>query len=195
MSYILVLYSSHQGKVAQMAELVAAGVRQTGMDVKIRQVPHVGPGFEGKSKVPQEGAAYATCDDLRHADGLVMGSPGHFGNMTADLKHFIDQTTPLWLSGDLINKPAAVFTSTSSLHGGQESTLLSMMLPLFHHGMVLVGCPYSEAGLHHTQGGGTPYGASHHTGSDGGREIDTHEQSICHALGQRVAELAKKMSS
>ncbi len=193
MPYILVLYSSRHGKVAQMAEMIAEGVRQAHSDVRIRQVPSVGPGIRGQQKVSAEGPAYATLDDLRHASGLIMGSPTRFGNMSSELKYFIDQTSPLWSSGDLINKPAAVFTSTATLHGGQESTLLTMMVPLFHHGMILVGCPNSESALHHTSGGGTPYGATHHAGSHAVRQIDDNERALCHSLGKRVATIAQSL--
>ncbi|WP_312155779.1 NAD(P)H:quinone oxidoreductase, partial [Pseudomonas sp.] len=139
------------------------------------------------------GALYATLDDLRHCAGLVLGSPTRFGNMAAPLKYFLDGTSSLWLGGELVGKPAAVFTSTASLHGGQETTLLSMMLPLMHHGMLVMGLPYSESALLETRGGGTPYGASHHAGADGKRELDSHEIALCRALGQRLASTAKAL--
>ena len=140
--------------------------------------------------IPDTGPLYCEEDDLRHCSGLILGSPTRFGNMAAPLKHYIDQTSSLWLSGALINKPAAVFTSTSSRHGGQESTLLSMLLPLMHHGMILAGLPYSESGLRQTTGGGTPYGASHWAGEHNERSLDEHESALCQALGARVATIA-----
>ncbi len=196
MPYILVLYYSRGGKTADMAARIARGISQVaGMEARLRTVPPVVTRIdEREPEVPETGPLYVEEDDLRHCSGLVLGSPTRFGNMAAPLKHFIDQTSSLWLSGALINKPAAVFTATSSLHGGQESTLLSMMLPLLHHGMVVVGLPYSESGLRQTTGGGTPYGASHWAGEDNNRRIDEHEGNLCQALGTRVATLAKSMS-
>jgi NAD(P)H dehydrogenase (quinone) len=138
---------------------------------------------------------YATLDDLKNCAGLVLGSPTRFGNMAAPLKYFLDGTSSLWLTGELVGKPAGVFTSTASLHGGQESTLLSMMLPLLHHGMLIAGLPYSEAALLETRGGGTPYGASHHAGADGKRPLDEHEISLCRALGQRLANTAIRLEN
>ena len=194
MSYILVLYHSAYGKVAQMAEYAAEGVRKSGQQVRIRTVAPVGVGLSNQPDMPEDGPIYATIDDLSGCSGLLLGSPTRFGNMSADLKYFIDQTSAVWMSGGLVNKPAAVFTSTGSLHGGQESTLLSMMIPLFHHGMLLVGLPYTEPGLTQTSGGGTPYGASHHAGSpQSPREIDEHERQLMIALGLRVGSLAHKL--
>ena len=192
--YVLVLYYSRHGAVASMAQQVCRGIEQvTGMEARLRTVPSISTECEAVADdIPDNGPLYCTEDDLQHCSGLLLGSPTRFGNMAAALKYFIDGTSSLWLSGALINKPAAVFTSTSSLHGGQESTLLSMMLPLMHHGMVMVGLPYTEPQLLNTQTGGTPYGASHVAGQ-AGREVDSDEQALCHALGKRVAELAVKL--
>ena len=163
MPYILVLYYSRSGATAAMASHVVRGVNSVaGIEARLRTVPSVTAETQPLSdSIPDDGPLYCDDDDLRYCAGLVMGSATRFGNMAAPLKHFVDQTSSLWLSGSLINKPAAVFTSTSSLHGGQESTLLSMLIPLLHHGMVLAGLPYSEPGLRQTTAGGTPYGASH----------------------------------
>jgi NAD(P)H dehydrogenase (quinone) len=195
--YILVLYYSRGGTTAAMAEQVARGVeRVDGIRAQLRTVPPVSADCEQRAEdIPDAGPLYCEQEDLRDCAGLVLGSPTRFGNMAAPLKYFLDQTSGLWLSGALIDKPAAVFTSTSSLHGGQESTLLSMMLPLLHHGMVLVGLPYSEAGLMNSSSGGTPYGASHWNGSDNGRALDEAEAGLCRALGRRVARLALGISS
>ena len=194
--YILVLYYSRSGATQDMARLIARGVEQAGpgIEARLRTVPAVSPVSESTAPaVPDTGAVYCSEDDLRQCAGLILGSPTRFGNMAAPLKHFLDNTGALWLSGALINKPAAVFTSTSSLHGGQESTLLSMFMPLLHHGMVLCGLPYSEPQLMATQSGGTPYGASHHAGVDGRRRVDEDETALCLALGRRVASLALKL--
>ena len=192
MPYVLVLYYSRGGATAQMAQLVARGVQQNGgIEARLRTVPAISANSEKtEDEIPEQGPLYCEADDLRDCAGLVLGSPTRFGNMAAPLKYFIDQTSSLWLSGAMIDKPAAVFTSTSSLHGGQESTLLSMMLPLLHHGMVIAGLPYSEAGLMSAQSGGTPYGASHWAGADNNRRIDDNEAALCIALGKRVARLA-----
>jgi len=192
---VLVLYYSRQGSTAQMASLIARGIEEVdGVEAKIRTVPAISTVCEAtESDIPDDGALYATLDDLKSCDGLVLGSPTRFGNMAAPLKYFLDGTSNLWLSGALIGKPAAVFTSTSSMHGGQETTLTSMMLPLLHHGMLLAGLPYSETALLETETGGTPYGASHLAGTDNSRKLDAHESSLCIALGKRVATLAKKL--
>lgn len=189
---ILVLYYSRHGATAAMASQVARGVEKvTGMSAMLRTVPPVSAECEKSGdEIPADGPLYCELDDLRDCAGLVLGSPTRFGNMAAPMKYFLDQTSSLWLSGAMIDKPAAVFTSTSSLHGGQESTLLSMMLPLLHHGMVIAGLPYSEAGLMTTRSGGTPYGASHWAGADNSRELDDGEAALCRALGARVARLA-----
>lgn len=192
--YVLVLYYSRHGATAKMARLIAEGIEQTGMEARVRTVPEVAATTRTSSPaVPEDGAVYCTEDDLRQCAGLVMGSPTRFGNMAAALKHFIDGTSSLWLAGSLANKPAAVFTSTASLHGGQESTLLSMQLPLMHHGMLLVGLPYTQSELVETRGGGTPYGASHHAGANGERGLDKHESALCTALGKRVANLTRAL--
>ncbi len=193
--YVLVLYYSRTGSTAAMARRVARGVESvTGVEARLRTVPAISAETEQVAdEVPDDGPPYATQNDLRHCAGLVLGSPTRFGNMAAPLKYFMDQGSELWLSGALIDKPAAVFTSTSSLHGGQESTLLSMQLPLLHHGMVIVGLPYGEPGLARTTAGGTPYGASHWSGPEGGREPDDTELALCHALGRRVAELSERL--
>jgi NAD(P)H dehydrogenase (quinone) len=195
--YILVLYYSRHGATAAMAQQVARGVEKvTGMSSRLRTVPAISATCEQTAdEIPEDGPLYCELDDLRHCAGLAMGSPTRFGNMAAPLKYFLDQTSALWLSGAMIDKPAAVFTSTSSMHGGQEATLLSMMLPLLHHGMVLAGLPYSEAGLMSTTSGGTPYGASHWGGADNCRALDETEASLCRALGTRVARLAAGMGS
>ena len=194
--YILVLYYSRHGATAEMARQIARGVEQGGLEARLRCVPAVSAECAAVSaEVPEEGAIYATLDDLKHCAGLVMGSPTRFGNMAAPLKHFLDSTSNLWLTGELVGKPAGVFTSTASLHGGQESTQLSMLLPLLHHGMLVCGLPYSETALLETRGGGTPYGASHHAGSDGKRALDEHETTLCRALGQRLAQTAQKLGS
>lgn len=190
--YILVLYYSRQGATATMAEQVARGVALVpGVEARLRTVPPVSATCEQvEDEIPAEGPLYCSLDDLRDCAGLVMGSPTRFGNMAAPLKYFLDQSSGLWLSGAMIDKPAAVFTSTSSLHGGQEATLLSMMLPLLHHGMLLAGLPYSEPGLMRSESGGTPYGASHWAGPDNQRAVDEQEAALCRALGRRVARLA-----
>jgi NAD(P)H dehydrogenase (quinone) len=193
-SYILVLYYSRHGATAQMAQQIARGVEMGGMEARIRTVPSVSTVCEATAPdIPQEGALYASLDDLRHCSGMAMGSPTRFGNMAAPLKYFLDGTNSVWLTGELVGKPAAVFTSTASLHGGQESTLLSMLLPLLHHGMLVTGLPYSESALLETKGGGTPYGASHFAGTDGKRALDEHEIALCRALGKRLATTARTL--
>ncbi|MCK9238378.1 MAG: NAD(P)H:quinone oxidoreductase [Thiopseudomonas sp.] len=192
--YILVLYYSRHGATAEMARHIAKGVEHAGLEAKIRTVPAVSTEVEAVAPaVPEQGAVYATYDDLKNCAGLALGSPTRFGNMAAPMKYFLDGTINLWLTGELVNKPAGVFTSTSSLHGGQESTLLSMMLPLMHHGMLICGLPYSEAALTQTQAGGTPYGPSHLAGPNSDRALDEHEIQLCVALGKRLAEFAKKL--
>jgi len=188
--YVLVLYYSRDGATAIMATHVARGVEQVnGIEARLRTVPPVSAETEaGLESIPEEGPLYCEIDDLRNCAGLVLGSPTRFGNMAAPLKYFIDRTSGLWLSGAMIDKPAGVFTSTSTLHGGQETTLISMMLPLLHHGMVVMGIPYSEPGLANTAGGGTPYGASHFSGRSGDRPPDDVELEMCRGLGRRVAE-------
>lgn len=192
--YILVLYYSRHGATKAMAEQIARGIEKVGLTARIRTVPAVSPTTEAtQDPIPESGHLYVSKEDLHHCAGLALGSPTRFGNMAAPLKYFLDSTSDLWLSGALINKPAAVFTSTASLHGGQESTLLSMMMPLIHQGMIMVGIPYSEAALSATSSGGTPYGASHFAGSKGEKPFTDHEKQLCLALGERLAVLAKKL--
>ena len=192
MPYLLILYYSRHGATAEMAHLIARGVEEVpGIEARLRTVPAVSTVCEAtEDSIPVSGAPYADLDDLRHAAGLALGSPTRFGNMAAPLKYFLDGTSALWLSGALIGKPAAVFTSTSSLHGGQESTLLSMMLPLLHHGMLLMGLPYSETDLLRTTSGGTPYGPSHLAGGDSQLPLSEEEKHLCQALGRRLARAA-----
>ncbi len=192
MPHVLILYYSRHGATAAMANLIARGVEEVpGIEARLRTVPAVSTVCEAtEDSIPASGAPYADLNDLRHAAGLALGSPTRFGNMAAPLKYFLDGTSALWLSGALIGKPAAVFTSTSSLHGGQESTLLSMMLPLLHHGMLLMGLPYSETDLLRTTSGGTPYGPSHLAGSDSQLPLSEEERRLCQALGRRLARAA-----
>ena len=189
MNEILVLYYSRYGATAEMAQRIARGIESVPeCQARIRTVPAVSAVCEATAdEIPAAGPPYATLDDLRDCAGLVLGSPTRFGNMAAPMKYFIDSSSSLWLSSALAGKPAAVFTSTSSLHGGQETTLLSMMLPLLHHGMLIVGLPYSESELLTTQTGGTPYGPSHTAGTDSKRPLSTEEQHLCSALGKRIA--------
>ena len=194
--YILVLYYSRHGATAEMARQIARGVEMAGLEARLRTVPAVSSECEAVAPdVPEDGAMYATLDDLKHCSGLALGSPTRFGNMAAPLKYFLDGTSNLWLTGELVGKPAGVFTSTASLHGGQEATLLSMQLPLLHHGMLLVGLPYSESALTETRGGGTPYGASHHAGAQGERRLDNHESQLCRALGKRVGSITRQLAA
>lgn len=197
MATILVLYYSRYGAVKQMAQYIARGIESVpGMEARIRTVPPVSPTTEATDPaVPESGAPYATLDDLKECAGLALGSPTRFGNMAAPMKHFIDTASGLWLAGSLVNKPAAVFSSTASMHGGQESTLLSMMLPLFHLGFMVMGIPYTEPDLNTTLSGGTPYGATHYAGPKGDKHISDEEQRLCIALGKRLAETAAKLSS
>ena len=197
MPYILVLYYSRYGATAQMAHWVARGIEQQGdIEARVRTVPAVSPTTEAtEDAIPVEGPPYATLDDLKHCIGLAVGSPTRFGNMAAPLKYFFDSTSSLWQSGALIGKPAGCFTSTASLHGGQETTLLSMMLPLMHHGAILVGVPYSETDLFTTATGGTPYGPSHMAGQQSNLPLSQEEKNLCLALGKRLANIAIKLSS
>ena len=190
---ILVLYYSRSGHTAQLARLIARGVEEIpGMRARLRQVPPVAPVTEvAQPPEPEEGAPYVTRDDLAACAGLALGSPTRFGNMAAPLRYFLDSTGAEWASGVLAGKPAAVFTATSTMHGGQESTLLSMALPLLHHGMLLVGLPYTEPALTATQSGGTPYGASHVAGAKGDNAISEHERELARALGRRLADVAR----
>jgi NAD(P)H dehydrogenase (quinone) len=197
MNEILVLYYSRQGSTAALARQVCRGIEAVpGMQARLRTVPPVASTVDRPDPpVPEEGPPYATHDDLVECCGLVLGSPTRFGNMAAPVKFFLDGTSALWLSGALAGKPAGVFTSTQTLHGGQESTLLSMMIPLLHHGMYLVGLPYSERGLTDTRSGGTPYGASHVAGLSGQGELSDPERELARALGLRVAALADRLRS
>jgi len=188
MAEILVLYYSRHGATAGMAQQIALGIEEGGCSARVRTVPNISTVTEAtESDIPESGAPYATLDDMQQCIALAVGSPTRFGNMAAELKYFFDSSSPLWLSGEMVNKPAAVFTSTSSLHGGQESTLLSMMLPLLHHGMQLIGIPYTETTLLKTQTGGTPYGASHTSGLEGHLPLSGDEKTLCKALGKRLA--------
>jgi NAD(P)H dehydrogenase (quinone) len=190
--YVLVLYYSRHGATQAMAQHIARGVEGVAnVSARLRTVPPVSANSEQTTdEIPADGPLYCELADMQECAGLVMGSPTRFGNMAAPLKYFLDQTSTLWLSGAMIDKPAAVFTSTSSMHGGQESTLLSMILPLLHHGMIIAGLPYGEAGLMSSTSGGTPYGASHWAGADNKRSVDKTEARLCRALGQRVARLS-----
>lgn len=195
--YVLILYYSHHGNTRDLAMHLARGVESVdGMQAKIRTVPKVSTVCEAtEATVPNSGDLYCSAEDLQNCSGLLLGSPTRFGNMAAPMKYFWDGTSALWLNGQLINKPAGVFTSSSSLHGGQESTLLSMMLPLLHHGMVIAGIPYSESALHHTQSGGTPYGASHIARADNTVQLTGDETQLAVAQGQRIAELSLALTS
>jgi len=196
MAELLVLYYSVGGSVKRMAELVASGIeRVPGAAARVRTVPRVSTGIETRSAIPESGAPYAELRDLEECAGLALGSPTRFGNMAAPLKHFLDGTSLLWQGGALAGKPACVFTSTASLHGGQETTLLSMMLPLLHHGMLVMGLPYTLPELNATRSGGTPYGASHHAGVADDQPISDAERSLCIAQGRRLAELALKLAA
>ena len=214
MPEILILYYSRHGAVEAMAQQVARGVETvSGMQARLRSVPPVAPDYDVQGRtnvaggrmpgatdpeaesIPTSGAPYATADDLRACAGLALGSPTRFGNMAAPLKHFLDGTSALWVSGTLVGKPAAVFTSTSTQHGGQESTLLSMMLPLLHHGMLILGVPYTEAALNRTASGGTPYGASHVAGLKNDRPLTADEKELCQALGKRLATVARQLAA
>ena len=196
MSEILVLYYSQGGAVREMAQLIARGVESiAGIKARIRTVPKVSANCEAtEPEIPTKGDPYVELSDLEECIGIALGSPTRFGNMAAPMKYFLDGTTSLWLKGGLIGKPAAVFTSTGSMHGGNESTLLTMMLPLIHHGMMIVGLPYSEPALSSTQSGGTPYGASHVGGALDDKKITDDEKKLCIALGKRLAETALKLA-
>ena len=197
--FVLILYYSRYGATAKMAQAIARGVEQAqlqnfAIEARLRTVPAVSPNNEASEPaIPTEGAIYCTEEDLRDCSGIILGSPTRFGNMAGALKHFLDGTGALWSSGDLIDKPFATFTSTSSMHGGQETTQLSMALPLLHHGMLYCGLPYSESALSTTTSGGTPYGASHVTGADGSLPLSNDEEDLCVALGKRVGRLAMQL--
>ena len=196
MHEILVLYYSQHGSLKEMAHLVARGVEQiANVKARVRTVPKVSTVCEAtEASIPQQGAPYAELKDLEECIGVALGSPTRFGNMAAAMKYFWDGTSNLWMKGALVGKPAALFTSTASMHGGQETTLVSMMLPLLHHGMVIVGLPYSEPELNTTTSGGTPYGASHVSGATSDKPITEEERKLCLALGRRLAETALKLA-
>ena len=197
MTQILILYYSHGGSVAEMAQYFSRGVESVeNCEASLRTVPPIRTTSENiKSDIPKSGPPYVTCSDLINCDGLALGSPTRFGNMAAPIKYFIDSTSDVWASGGLVGKPASVFSSTGSLHGGQETTLLSMMLPLIHHGMLLIGLPYTESGLFEKEGGGTPYGATHVAGEKNDLPVTKNEKELCFAAGKRLAEIAKKLSN
>lgn len=198
MAEILVLYYSRHGSTAQLARRIASGVEEIGgMAARLRTVPEVQPvaGSHAAPEIPEQGPPYVTLDDLDQCAGMILGSPTRFGNMAAPLKHFIDSTSAQWLSGTLSGKPGAVFTSTSSPHGGQESTLLSMMLPLLHHGMILVGLPYTEPALARTEGGGSPYGAASLVRNGRDHALLADERTLARALGRRVADIAARLAA
>jgi NAD(P)H dehydrogenase (quinone) len=197
MAEILIVYYSRNGSVAQLARHVARGVEEVpDMRARLRSVPPVAPVTQvAQPPEPAEGAPYATTADLRECAGIILGSPTRFGNMAAPLKHFLDSTGAEWASGALAGKPAAVFTSTSTLHGGQESTLLSMLLPLLHHGALVVGIPFTEPEINTTTTGGSPYGASHVAGTSGDRPISEDERTLARKLGRRVAQIAFRLGT
>jgi NAD(P)H dehydrogenase (quinone) len=197
MTEVLVLYYSSNGSVREMAQLVARGIHQVpGASARLRTVPPVAPRTAvAEPPVPDAGAPYVELADLEACAALALGSPTRFGNMAAPLKHFLDTTGALWAKGTLVGKPAAVFTSTASLHGGQETTLVSMMLPLLHHGMLIVGLPYTLAEVNNTASGGTPYGASHWAGAADERPLAAEERTLCLALGKRLAETASRLAA
>jgi NAD(P)H dehydrogenase (quinone) len=194
--YILVLYYSHQGATFKLAENIARGIESIdGIEARIRTVPKISTECEQVApSVPEQGAVYCSYEDLKNCSGLALGSPTRFGNMAAALKYFLDGTSPLWLKGAIAEKPASVFTSTQSMHGGQETTLLSMMLPLLHHGMVMVGLPYTNAELINTKSGGTPYGASHVSGG-GASGLSNDEVVLAKSLGKRLAKIALRLKA
>ncbi|MES0327199.1 MAG: NAD(P)H:quinone oxidoreductase [Gammaproteobacteria bacterium] len=196
MSEILVLYYSPGGTIAEMANVIARGIEEIeGMEARIRSVPSVSANTEQtENTIPDSGPPYATHQDLEECAGLALGCPTHFGNMPAAMKYFIDSTSPLWMSGKLVDKPAAVFSGSMSLHGGQESTLLTMMLPLLHHGMLIIGLPYTQTELLSTKTGGTPYGASRVTSDNEVNVLSDDERALCLALGRRLANTAKKLN-
>ena len=196
MHEILVLYYSHTGAVKEMAQTLARGIESTAsVGARVRTVPKVSTLSEAvEPEIPAGGPPYVELKDLEECIGLALGSPTRFGNMAAPLKYFLDSTGGLWLKGTMAGKPAAVFTSTGTLHGGQEATLLSMMLPLLHHGMILVGLPYTEPDLTTTSSGGTPYGASHVAGANAARAVSDEERRLCFTLGKRLAEIAMRLA-
>ena len=197
MTQILILYYSQGGSVAEMAQYFSRGVESVeNCEGSLRTVPPIRTTTQTiESDIPESGPPYVTCNDLINCDGLALGSPTRFGNMAAPIKYFIDSTSDVWISGGLVGKPATVFSSTGSLHGGQETTLLSMMLPLIHHGMLLIGIPYTEPGLFEKEGGGTPYGATHVAGEKNDFPVTKNEKELCFAAGKRLATIAKKLKN
>ena len=194
-AYVLVLYYSKYGSTKEMAHLIADGVESAGVAVKIRTVAQISTVVKvAEPSIPEEGDIYCTLDDLQHCAGLAVGSPTRFGNMASEMKYFWDQTTSLWLNGALHNKPACVFSSSGSMHGGQESTLLTMLPPLFHHGMMIMGLTNAHPALSNTKSGGTPYGATHVSGPRHDLSLSQDEKNLCIEQGKRLAEIAKKLS-
>ncbi|MDR0234884.1 NAD(P)H:quinone oxidoreductase [Acinetobacter sp.] len=194
-AYVLVLYYSKYGSTKEMAHLIANGIEATGTAVKIRTVPNLSTVVqEAQPSIPEEGDIYCSLEDLQNCAGLALGSPTRFGNMASEMKYFWDQTTSLWLNGALHNKPACVFTSSGSMHGGQESTLLSMLPPLFHHGMMIMGLTNAHPALSNTKSGGTPYGVSHVSGPRHDQSLSTDEKLLCAEQGNRLGEVVKKLS-
>ncbi len=193
--YLLIVYYSLNGATRKMAMHIARGAEEQGIESRLRRVPKISADCEATSpEIPEEGELYCSEEELQNCAGLILGSPTRFGNMSSALKYFIDSTVNTWVNGNLIGKPAGVFTSTGTLHGGQETTLISMMLPLLHHGMIIAGIPYSEDHLHTTQTGGTPYGPSHYAGSSGNIPFSDEEITICKHFGKRLAKLALKLT-
>ena len=194
--YVLVLYYSKYGSTKEMAHLIANGVESTGMAVKIRTVPNLATVVtEAAASIPDEGDIYCTLEDLQYCAGLALGSPTRFGNMVSEMKYFWDQTTSLWLSGALHDKPACVFTASGSMHGGQESTLLTMLPPLFHHGMMIMGLTNAHAALSNTKTGGTPYGVSHVSGPRHDQQLSQDEKTLCEAQGRRLASVVQQLQA
>lgn len=194
MTNILILYYTQSGSTRKMAEQIVQGVESTGATATLRTVPNISANHEStEPNIPAKGDIYVSKDDIAKCDGILIGSPTRFGNMAAPLKYFLDTTSDLWFKGTLINKPAGVFTSTASLHGGQEATLLSMIIPLIHHGAIIVGIPYSEPALQQTTSGGTPYGATHHNGINSDKPLSAEEIQLCRAQGARIATIAKQL--
>ena len=193
--FVLVIYYSIHGSTETLAKHIARGIGSTGVEARLRTVPRVSTVIEStEDPIPSQGAPYVSDHDLINCAGLALGSPTRFGNMAAPMKYFLDSTAPLWFKGVLAGKPASVFTSTGSFHGGQETTLMSMSLPLLHHGMLFVGLPFTESALLQTQSGGTPYGPSHVAGTQNDRHITEHEIELARAQGKRLANIAKKLS-
>jgi len=192
--YVLVLYYSKYGSTKEMAHLIANGIETTGVDVKIRTVPNLATVVkEAEASIPEHGDIYCSLEDLQHCSGLALGSPTRFGNMASEMKYFWDQTTSLWLNGALHNKPACVFTSSGSMHGGQESTLLTMLPPLFHHGMMIIGLTNAHPVLSKTKSGGTPYGASHVSGPRHDQSLTIDEKNLCEEQGKRLGDIVRKL--